>query len=92
MTPKNRTGAVSVGDGSISDLMDGFTFGVVAGVGFACFETLVLHWGWISGGFTGPGSGAGTWICRSSRPGLSCGPEHAAATAGRSRCGTVRSG
>jgi RsiW-degrading membrane proteinase PrsW (M82 family) len=44
------------------DLMDGFTFGVVAGVGFACFETLVLHWGWISGGFTGPGSGAGTWI------------------------------
>lgn len=44
------------------DLMDGFTFGVVAGVGFACFETLVLHWGWISGGFAGPGSGAGTWI------------------------------
>ena len=23
------------------DLMDGFTFGVVAGVGFACFETLL---------------------------------------------------
>jgi len=44
------------------DLMDGFTFGVVAGVGFACFETLVLHWGWISGGFAGPGSSAGTWI------------------------------
>jgi RsiW-degrading membrane proteinase PrsW (M82 family) len=44
------------------DLMDGFTFGVVAGVGYACFETLVLHWGWISGGFAGPGSSAGTWI------------------------------
>jgi RsiW-degrading membrane proteinase PrsW (M82 family) len=44
------------------DLMDGFTFGVVAGVGFACFETLVLHWGWISGGFAGPGSSTGTWI------------------------------
>jgi RsiW-degrading membrane proteinase PrsW (M82 family) len=44
------------------DLMDGFTFGVVAGVGFACFETLVLHWAWISGGFAGPGSSAGTWI------------------------------
>ncbi|WP_237706814.1 PrsW family glutamic-type intramembrane protease [Kribbella flavida] len=44
------------------DLMDGFTFGVVAGVGFACFETLVLHWGWISGGFAGPGTSTGTWI------------------------------
>jgi len=44
------------------DLMDGFTFGVVAGVGYACFETLVLHWAWISGGFAGPGSSAGTWI------------------------------
>ncbi|WBQ02370.1 PrsW family glutamic-type intramembrane protease [Kribbella sp. CA-293567] len=44
------------------DLMDGFTFGVVAGVGFACFETLVLHWAWISGGFAGPGSSTGTWI------------------------------
>ncbi|QNE22327.1 PrsW family intramembrane metalloprotease [Kribbella qitaiheensis] len=44
------------------DLMDGFTFGVVAGVGYACFETLVLHWSWISGGFAGPGSSAGTWI------------------------------
>ncbi|HEY0475010.1 MAG TPA: PrsW family glutamic-type intramembrane protease [Kribbella sp.] len=44
------------------DLMDGFTFGVVAGVGYASFETLVLHWAWISGGFAGPGSSAGTWI------------------------------
>jgi RsiW-degrading membrane proteinase PrsW (M82 family) len=44
------------------DLMDGLTFGVVAGVGFACFETLVLFWGWISGGFAGPGTSAGVWV------------------------------
>lgn len=44
------------------DLMDGLTFGVVAGVGFACFETLVLHWSWISGGFASPGSSTGTWV------------------------------
>jgi RsiW-degrading membrane proteinase PrsW (M82 family) len=44
------------------DLMDGLTFGVVAGVGFACFETLVLHWSWISGGFASPGSSAATWL------------------------------
>lgn len=44
------------------DLMDGLTFGVVAGVGFACFETLVLHWAWISGGFAGPGASAGIWV------------------------------
>jgi RsiW-degrading membrane proteinase PrsW (M82 family) len=44
------------------DLMDGLTFGVVAGVGFACFETLVLHWSWISGGFASPGSSAATWV------------------------------
>jgi len=44
------------------DLMDGLTFGVVAGVGFACFETLVLYWAWISGGFAGPGTSAGVWV------------------------------
>jgi RsiW-degrading membrane proteinase PrsW (M82 family) len=44
------------------DLMDGLTFGVVAGVGFACFETLVLHWSWISGGFATPGSSTATWV------------------------------
>jgi RsiW-degrading membrane proteinase PrsW (M82 family) len=44
------------------DLMDGLTFGVVAGVGFACFETLVLHWSWISGGFASPGSSTATWV------------------------------
>jgi len=42
--------------------MDGLTFGVVAGVGFAAFETLVLHWNWITGGFASPGSSAATWI------------------------------
>ncbi|HEY3006285.1 MAG TPA: zinc ribbon domain-containing protein, partial [Kribbellaceae bacterium] len=44
------------------DLMDGLTFGVVSGVAYACFETLVLHWSWISAGFVGPDAGAGTWL------------------------------
>jgi hypothetical protein len=44
------------------DLMDGLTFGVVAGVAYATFETLVLHWGWISAGFQGPGDDAATWV------------------------------
>jgi len=44
------------------DLMDGLTFGVVAGVAYACFETLVLHWGWLSAGFQGPSADAGTWV------------------------------
>ena len=44
------------------DLMDGLTFGVVAGVAYATFETLVLYWGWLSAGFQGPGADAGTWV------------------------------
>jgi RsiW-degrading membrane proteinase PrsW (M82 family) len=44
------------------DLMDGLTFGVVAGVGFAAFETLVLHWSWITGGFASPGSSTASWV------------------------------
>jgi len=44
------------------DLMDGLTFGVVSGVAYACFETLVLHWSWISAGFVGPDAGIGTWL------------------------------
>jgi hypothetical protein len=31
------------------DLMDGLTFGVVSGVAYACFDTLVRHWSLISG-------------------------------------------
>jgi PrsW family intramembrane metalloprotease len=44
------------------DLMDGLTFGVVAGVAYATFETLVLYWSWLSAGFQGPGDGAATWV------------------------------
>lgn len=44
------------------DLMDGLTFGVVAGVAYATFETLVLYWGWLSAGFQGPSADAGTWV------------------------------
>ncbi len=44
------------------DLMDGLTFGVVSGVAYATFETLVLHWSWFSAGFLGPDADAGTWL------------------------------
>ncbi len=32
------------------DLMDGLTFGVVSGVAYACFDTLVRHWALLTGG------------------------------------------
>ena len=32
------------------DLMDGLTFGVISGVAFAAFETLVVHWDLLSSG------------------------------------------
>lgn len=32
------------------DLMDGVTFGVVSGVAYACFDTLVRHWALLTGG------------------------------------------
>jgi len=43
------------------DLMDGLTFGVISGVGFAAFETLVTHWNLLTGGFQGT-SDAGLWL------------------------------
>ncbi len=43
------------------DLMDGLTFGVISGVGFATADTLVKHWPLITGGYAGP-SDAPTWI------------------------------
>ena len=32
------------------DLMDGLTFGVVSGVAYACFDTIVRHWDLLTGG------------------------------------------
>ncbi len=32
------------------DLMDGLTFGVISGVAYACFDTLVRHWDLLTGG------------------------------------------
>jgi hypothetical protein len=32
------------------DLMDGLTFGVISGVAYACFDTLVRHWALLTGG------------------------------------------
>lgn len=43
------------------DLMDGLTFGVISGVGFATADTLVKHWPLITGGYVGT-SDAPTWI------------------------------
>ncbi|WP_460765209.1 PrsW family intramembrane metalloprotease [Mariniluteicoccus flavus] len=33
------------------DLMDGLTFGIISGVAFATADTLVRHWGLLTGGF-----------------------------------------
>ncbi|MFT4293866.1 MAG: PrsW family glutamic-type intramembrane protease [Micropruina sp.] len=43
------------------DLMDGLTFGVISGVGFATADTVVKHWPLITGGYAGV-SDAPTWI------------------------------
>ncbi len=43
------------------DLMDGLTFGVISGVGFATADTLVKHWPLITGGYAGVAD-APTWI------------------------------
>jgi hypothetical protein len=32
------------------DLMDGLTFGVISGVAYACFDTIVRHWDLLTGG------------------------------------------
>src|SRR5215210_338602 len=32
------------------DLMDGLTFGVISGVSYACFDTIVRHWDLLTGG------------------------------------------
>ena len=43
------------------DLMDGLTFGVISGVGFATADTLVKHWPLVTGGYAGSADAA-TWI------------------------------
>lgn len=42
------------------DLMDGLTFGVIAGVSYATADTLVKHWALLSAGFPGTAD-ADTW-------------------------------
>lgn len=42
------------------DLMDGLTFGVVSGVAYAAFDTLVRHWALLSGGMQE--SDPGLWV------------------------------
>lgn len=43
------------------DLMDGLTFGVISGVAYATFDTLVRHRGVLFGGFVDGGNAAG-WV------------------------------
>jgi len=42
------------------DLMDGLTFGVISGVGYACFDTLVRHWSLLTGGLQA--QDPGLWV------------------------------
>ena len=42
------------------DLMDGLTFGVISGVAYACFDTLVRHWGLLTGGLQA--QDPGLWV------------------------------
>ena len=39
---------------AFDDLMDGVTFGVISGVAYACFDTLVRHWALLTGGMAVP--------------------------------------
>jgi hypothetical protein len=42
------------------DLMDGLTFGVISGVSYSCFDTLVRHWDLMTGGLQA--SDPGLWV------------------------------
>jgi PrsW family intramembrane metalloprotease len=42
------------------DLMDGLTFGVISGVSYACFDTLVRHWNLLTGGLQA--QDPGLWV------------------------------
>jgi hypothetical protein len=42
------------------DLMDGLTFGVVSGVAYSCFDTIVRYWDLLTGGLAEPDPGL--WV------------------------------
>jgi hypothetical protein len=42
------------------DLMDGLTFGVISGVAYSCFDTIVRHWALLTGGLQQ--SNPGLWV------------------------------
>ena len=42
------------------DLMDGLTFGVISGVAYACFDTIVRHWDLLTGGLQA--QDPGLWV------------------------------
>ena len=44
------------------DMMDGLTFGVISGVAYACFDTLVRHWDLLTGGLQARAPLAPGWM------------------------------
>ncbi len=46
---------------AFDDLMDGVTFGIISGVAYATADTVVRHWGLLTGGFASNGD-VGLWI------------------------------
>ncbi len=42
------------------DLMDGLTFGVISGVAYSCFDTIVRHWSLLTGGLQD--ADPGLWV------------------------------
>lgn len=46
---------------AFDDLMDGLTFGIIAGVAYSTADTLVRHWPSLTGGFI-ESSDPGTWV------------------------------
>ena len=57
--PADRSGAAGSRP-EFDDLMDGLTFGVISGVSYSCFDTLVRHWDLLTGGLQG--QDPGLWV------------------------------
>ena len=71
------------------DLMDGLTFGVISGVAYACFDTLVRHWDLLTGGLQA--QDPGLWVSLIFLEGLRQAADHGHRNRHR-RCGVLRSG
>jgi PrsW family intramembrane metalloprotease len=54
------------------DLMDGLTFGVVSGVAYACFDTIIRHWHLLTGGVQESNSGLWVPLIIGTATGIAC--------------------